>query len=46
MSLYKWEEIPKERLQENISRKLISGERVMAAHVFLSKGAIVPAHSH
>jgi quercetin dioxygenase-like cupin family protein len=46
MSLYSWDEIPKERLQEDISRKIISGERVMAAHVFLRKGAVVPLHSH
>jgi len=46
MSLYCWDEIPEERLQENISRKIISGERVMAAHVFLRKGAVVPVHSH
>ena len=46
MSLFTWDEIPKEKLQENISRKIISGEKVMAAHVFLKKGAVVPNHSH
>ncbi len=46
MSLYSWDEVPEERLQEDISRKIISGERVMAAHVFLRKGAVVPLHSH
>jgi quercetin dioxygenase-like cupin family protein len=46
MSLYSWNKIPKEKLQEDISRKVISGEKVMAAHVFLRKGAVVPAHSH
>ena len=28
------------------SRRIVSGERVMAAHFFLRKGAVVPAHSH
>jgi len=46
MNLYSWDEIPEERLQEDISRKVISGERLMAAHVFLRKGAVVPAHNH
>ena len=46
MSLFTWDKIPKEKLQENISRKIISGEKVMVAHVFLKKGAIVPSHSH
>lgn len=46
MSLFTWDEIPKEKLQNNISRKIISGKRVMAAHVFLKKGAVVPTHSH
>jgi quercetin dioxygenase-like cupin family protein len=46
MSLYSWDEVPEERLRDDISRKIISGERVMAAHVFLKKGAVVPAHSH
>ena len=46
MSQFTWDEIPKEKLQENISRKIISVEKVMIAHVFLKKNAIVPAHSH
>ncbi len=46
MSLYSWDEVPEERLREDISRKIISGDRVMAAHVFLKKGAVVPPHSH
>jgi quercetin dioxygenase-like cupin family protein len=46
MSLYSWDEVPEERLREDISRKIISGKRVMAAHVYLKKGAVVPPHSH
>jgi hypothetical protein len=46
MSLYSWDEVPEERLREDVSRKIVSGERVMAAHVFLRKGAVVPAHIH
>ena len=35
-----------EELNPLISRSLISGERVMLAHVYLKKGAVVPKHSH
>ena len=28
------------------SRRIISGERMMVAHVFLRKGCVVPPHSH
>jgi quercetin dioxygenase-like cupin family protein len=29
-----------------LDRKLITGERMMLAHVYLKKGCIVPKHSH
>jgi len=43
---YRWTDVPKEELNPEISRQLISGERMMLAHVFLEKGCIVPQHSH
>jgi quercetin dioxygenase-like cupin family protein len=43
---YRWADIPKEPLSDFLSRKLITGERMMLAHVYLKKGAIVPRHSH
>ncbi len=43
---YRWEEIPKEQLNPQLARRLISGERVMLAHVYLERGAIVPQHAH
>jgi quercetin dioxygenase-like cupin family protein len=46
MSFYSWDEIPEERLREDLSRKIISGERVMVAQIFLKKGSIVTSHSH
>jgi quercetin dioxygenase-like cupin family protein len=42
----RWEKIPAERLNSDISRKLITGENMMIAHVYLKKGAAVPMHSH
>lgn len=42
----KWNEIRKEKVTDSISRRLFTGERMMLAHVYLDKGAIVPTHSH
>jgi quercetin dioxygenase-like cupin family protein len=38
--------MPIEKVVEGIDRRLITGERMMLAHVYLKKGAIVPQHSH
>ncbi|HEY7877381.1 MAG TPA: cupin domain-containing protein [Gemmatimonadaceae bacterium] len=43
---YRWDDMPKERLSDVLERRLITGERMMLAHVYLKKGAIVPRHSH
>jgi unsaturated pyranuronate lyase len=43
---YRWKEIEEEPLSEVLSRKLITGDRMMLAHVYLKKGCIVPRHSH
>ena len=43
---YRWADIPKERLSDVLDRKLITGDRMMLAHVYLKKGAVVPQHSH
>jgi quercetin dioxygenase-like cupin family protein len=43
---YRWEDLPKERLNELLDRRLITGERVMLAHVYLKKGCVVPRHAH
>jgi quercetin dioxygenase-like cupin family protein len=41
-----WDAIPLDELNPLIGRKLVTGERMMLAQVFLKKGAIVPAHEH
>jgi quercetin dioxygenase-like cupin family protein len=43
---YRWDDLPKEPLKEDLSRRLVSTERMMLAQVFLDKGCIVPQHSH
>lgn len=46
VTFYRWDEMPKEVLSETLSRRLITGDRIMLAHVYLKKGSIVPRHSH
>jgi quercetin dioxygenase-like cupin family protein len=43
---YCWKEMPAEPLKGSISRKLITGDRMMIAHVYFKKGDDVPQHSH
>jgi len=43
---YRWKDMPKEKVSELLDRRLITGERMMLAHVYLKKGCIVPTHSH
>ena len=43
---HRWDDIPEEPLNPLLSRKLVTGERMMLAHVILKKGCVVPAHSH
>jgi quercetin dioxygenase-like cupin family protein len=43
---HRWDDIPKEPLSDVLERRLITGDRMMLAHVYLKKGAIVPRHSH
>jgi quercetin dioxygenase-like cupin family protein len=43
---YRWDDMPKERVNDLLDRRLITGERMMLAHVYLKKGCIVPMHSH
>lgn len=44
--LYRWDDIEEEKVTDSISRKLVTGERMMLAHVYLKKDALVPQHSH
>lgn len=43
---YRWDDIPAEPLKPGLTRKLITGERMMIAHVYFKKGEVVPQHSH
>ena len=43
---FTWDEMPKEKVTDAIDRRLITGERMMLAHVYLEKDAVVPMHEH
>lgn len=46
VSHYRWDDVPEEQLKPGLSRKLVTGERMMIAHVYFKKGEVVPQHSH
>lgn len=46
VTFYRWEELPREKVSAMLDRRVITGERMMLAHVYLKQGCIVPKHSH
>ena len=45
-AFYCWDKMPKEKVNELLDRRLVTGERMMLSHVYLKKGCVVPWHSH
>jgi quercetin dioxygenase-like cupin family protein len=43
---FRWTDLPKEPVTAQLSRRLVTGDRMMLAQVYLDKGCIVPKHSH
>jgi quercetin dioxygenase-like cupin family protein len=43
---YRWKDLPAEPLKGGLTRRLISTERLMIAHVHFDKGDEVPRHQH
>jgi quercetin dioxygenase-like cupin family protein len=46
VTLYRWSDLEEEPLNPLLSRKMITGDRVMLAHIILKKGSVVPPHYH
>jgi quercetin dioxygenase-like cupin family protein len=46
VTFYRWNDMPKEHVNELFDRRLVTGERMMLAHVYLKKGCVVPRHQH
>ncbi len=45
-TFYRWEDMPKEKVTDLLDRRLITGDRMMLAHVYIKKGCVVPRHAH
>ena len=45
-SWYRWDQVQREDLHERLARRLITGDQLMLAHVYLKKGCVVSKHSH
>lgn len=43
---YRWADLPEEPVTAQLSRRLVTGDRIMLAQVYLEPGCIVPRHSH
>ncbi len=43
---YRWDDLPIETVSDRLSRRLVTGERMMLAHVYLKRGCLVPLHHH
>jgi quercetin dioxygenase-like cupin family protein len=46
MHLYEWDRIEKEQMSPTFARQVIHGETMTVARVYLTKGGVVPEHSH
>jgi quercetin dioxygenase-like cupin family protein len=44
--LFRWDQTPVEQVTQQLTRQVITGERVMVAHIRLEKGCVVPQHAH
>lgn len=46
VKFYRWADMAREPVTEMIDRRVIAGQRIMLAHVYLQKGCVVPRHAH
>ena len=43
---YRWDDLPREELNPLLGRRLVTGDDMMIAHVYLKQGCVVPKHAH
>lgn len=46
VTFHRWADMPREKVTDQISRRLVTGQQMMLAQVYLDRGAIVPRHQH
>lgn len=44
--VFRWDDLPQEAVTQQLSRKIVTGAEVMAGHIWLAEGTVVPLHSH
>jgi quercetin dioxygenase-like cupin family protein len=44
--VHRWDTMEKEDIGPLIQRRMVTGEGLMMAHVYMKKGNVVPVHSH
>ena len=44
--LHRLDDTPREKMMERVERRFLSGERCTLAQVWLTRGAVVPSHTH
>ena len=45
-TLFRWEDLPLEKVTEMVARKAIAGHEQLLVQTYLKKGALVPLHVH
>jgi quercetin dioxygenase-like cupin family protein len=43
---YNWGKIPREQLNSDIDRRIITGTNMMITHIYLKEGGVVTKHGH
>ena len=46
LAKFRWDDMPRETLNEGLGRRLVTGDQVMLAHVYFTAGTEVPTHRH
>ncbi len=46
VTFHRWSDMPLETVTPLLDRRLITGDQMMLAHVYLKKGCVVPRHQH
>jgi len=42
----RWDDMPRERLNDKLERRFVTGKHLTLAQFFLAKGCLVPRHEH
>jgi unsaturated pyranuronate lyase len=46
MPLFQWDTVRKEQMNSKIWRKVVNGEKLTLAQIYLAKDGVVPVHHH